>query len=119
MDMARARANEAGEETPIGASLFLNGKLVTSAHNECIALKDPTAHAEVLVLRRGAELMGSWNALRNGIVYTTQVPCNMCAGAMLNAEIALCVYDNENKVWGCDKFFYAQRGLLITKHSTF
>lgn len=114
MDIAKEEANRANGDTPIGASLFLNGKLITSAHNECIALKDPTAHAEMLVLRRGAELLGSWDALRDGVIYSTQVPCNMCAGAMLNAGISLCIYDKESRFWGSNPMFYAQRGLIIS-----
>jgi tRNA(adenine34) deaminase len=62
---------------------------------------DPTAHAEMLVLRRAARLLGDWR-LTGVVVAVTLEPCPMCAGAMLQARIARCVYGARDPKRGAD-----------------
>ena len=95
MEAALADARKAvGEgEVPVGAVAVLNGKKIASAHNRPISLKDPTAHAEILCLRRASKKLGNYRL--NGIIlYVTKEPCAMCRGALVWARI-------ERLVWGC------------------
>ena len=80
-----ARAGERGE-VPIGAALVLDGAIIARAGNQTIALSDPTAHAEMLVLREGGRKLGS-QRLANADLYVTLEPCAMCAAAISFARI--------------------------------
>ncbi|MCW3159532.1 nucleoside deaminase [Micropruina sonneratiae] len=89
--MARARAEAAlaveHGDVPIGAVLLsASGEVVAVAHNERELTGDPTAHAEVLALRRGAEASGSSRLDGHTLVVTLE-PCTMCAGALVLARI--------------------------------
>lgn len=89
--MARARAEAAlaieHGDVPIGAVLLsASGEVVAVAHNERELTGDPTAHAEVLALRRGAEASGSWRLDGHTLVVTLE-PCTMCAGALVLARV--------------------------------
>ncbi len=84
------RAYEEGE-VPVGAALVKDGKLLRSSHNLRETLKDPSAHAEMLVLRAGAEESDSWRLLGTTL-YVTKEPCIMCAGAILNSRVQRLVY---------------------------
>jgi tRNA(adenine34) deaminase len=78
----------AGGEVPVGAVLVGDdGAVIASAHNAPIGLCDPTAHAEILVLRAGARVMGNYR-LPGCRLYVTLEPCAMCVGAMLHARVA-------------------------------
>ena len=85
-----ARAAEEGE-VPVGAVVARGGEILATAHNEREATKDPTAHAELLALRRAAEELGSWR-LTGCTLYATLEPCPMCAGALHAARISRLVY---------------------------
>ena len=78
-------------EVPVGAILVKGGDVIARAHNLREASNDPTAHAEVVVLREGARRLGSWR-LTDVTLYVTKEPCIMCAGAMLNARLGRLVY---------------------------
>lgn len=80
-----SRAAEKGE-VPVGAVVVLNGRIVSRAHNEVEGGYDPTAHAEVLALRRAAEVLGSWR-LDGASLYVTLEPCPMCIGAILLSRV--------------------------------
>lgn len=84
------RAYEEGE-VPIGAVLTLEGEIIARGHNLSITLSDPTAHAEILTLRRGAEKLGNYR-LPGATLYVTLEPCLMCAGAILQARLARVVF---------------------------
>ncbi|MDR3271427.1 MAG: tRNA adenosine(34) deaminase TadA [Peptococcaceae bacterium] len=86
-------------EVPVGAVIKQDGQLIASAHNEKETRQDPTAHAEILALRRAAELSGSWR-LPGAILYVTLEPCPMCAGAMLQARIPHLVYGATDRKGG-------------------
>jgi tRNA(adenine34) deaminase len=79
------RALEAGE-VPIGAVLVLDEHVVAEGFNQPIAAVDPTAHAEVVVLRAAARAMGNYR-LTNTRLYVTVEPCLMCVGALVHARV--------------------------------
>ena len=85
-----ARAAELGE-VPVGAVVARGEEILATAHNERETTKDPTAHAELLALRRAAARTGSWR-LTGCTLYTTLEPCLMCAGALHVARISRLVY---------------------------
>ena len=84
------RAREAGE-VPVGAVIVRNGELLAAAHNHPIALHDPSAHAELLAIRRAAVAVGNYR-LPGTTLYVTLEPCLMCAGAILHARIDRLVF---------------------------
>jgi tRNA(adenine34) deaminase len=96
MDLALAEARRAAEhgEVPIGAVLVLGGEVIASRGNERERRSDPTAHAEMLVLRDAAAIVGGWR-LSEATLYVTLEPCAMCAGAIVLARI-------KRLVWGAD-----------------
>lgn len=88
---AAAKAGEA-DEVPIGACLIdRDGNLLAVAGNRTITDSDPTAHAEILVLREAARKIGNYRLI-DAIVYSTIEPCAMCAGALVNARVKRLVY---------------------------
>lgn len=93
MGAALAEALTAGElgEVPVGAVVARRGVVIASAHNRRELDSDPTAHAELLALRRAAERLGTWR-LEGCDVYTTLEPCLMCAGALVLARVQRLVY---------------------------
>ncbi|MBM4267143.1 MAG: tRNA adenosine(34) deaminase TadA [Deltaproteobacteria bacterium] len=84
------RALEAGE-VPIGAVVVLEGRELGRGHNAPIGLCDPTAHAEILALRRAARATGAYR-LPGGTLYATIEPCCLCFGAALHARIERIVF---------------------------
>jgi tRNA(adenine34) deaminase len=89
----QARAALAHDEVPIGAVLyhFPTRNVIGQAHNRRILDKDPTAHAELLAIRQGAQVLGDWR-LTDTILAVTLEPCPMCAGAIVNARVPRLVY---------------------------
>jgi tRNA(adenine34) deaminase len=96
MRLALAAAEEAAGrgEVPVGAVVVLRDEVVAVAHNERETGSDPTAHAEIVALRRAAAALGSWR-LTDADLYVTMEPCPMCAGALVNARI-------RRLYFGCD-----------------
>src|SRR3984957_12676405 len=89
--LAEARkAAEAGE-VPIGAVMVCGGEIVARGQNSVIRTSDPTAHAEVVVLRQAARSFGNYRLL-GCTLYVTLEPCAMCAGAMIHARVERLVY---------------------------
>lgn len=84
--LAEARAAAARGEVPVGAVIIRDGAVLASAGNRTLELKDPTAHAEMLVLRRACEEIGS-ERLIGCDLYVTLEPCPMCAAAISFARI--------------------------------
>jgi len=93
MDAAleQARLALAAGEVPIGAVLVIDGAIVARAFNQPISACDPTAHAEVLVLREAARIVGNYR-LVGADVYVTLEPCLMCVGALVHARIRTLIY---------------------------
>jgi len=89
--LEEARRGGASGEVPIGAVLVVDGGIVARACNQPIATVDPTAHAEILVLREAAQLAGNYR-LTESTVYVTLEPCLMCVGALVHARVGEVVY---------------------------
>ena len=84
--LAEARAAAAAGEVPVGAVVVKDGAVVAAAHNRPRALKDPTAHAEMLAIRRACAALGD-ERLTGCDLYVTLEPCAMCAAAISFARI--------------------------------
>jgi tRNA(adenine34) deaminase len=89
--LAEARRALDHDDVPVGCAVVSGDEVVALAHNERELLRDPTAHAEILALRRAAELLGSWR-LDGAVVYVTLEPCAMCAGAIVLARVPSVVF---------------------------
>ena len=89
--LEEARAALVHGDVPVGAAVLLDGKIIARRHNERELTGDPTAHAEVLVLRDAAAIVGSWRLTGATLVVTLE-PCPMCAGAALNARVDKIVF---------------------------
>jgi tRNA(adenine34) deaminase len=98
--LALAGEAAAAGDVPIGAVL-VSGDLVLEAKNEKEARGDPTAHAEMLLLREAACRLGVWR-LGDATLYVTKEPCIMCAGAIIAARIKRLVYGARDPKGGAD-----------------
>lgn len=78
-------------EVPVGAVIVLDNRVIARAHNKPVSLNDPSAHAEVLALRKAAKKIGNYR-LTGAEMYVTLEPCVMCSGAVLNARIKRIVF---------------------------
>ena len=78
-------------EVPIGAVLVVDNLVIAAAHNYREISQDPTAHAEIIIIRRAAEQLKTWR-LTDSTLYVTLEPCPMCAGAIMQARIARLVF---------------------------
>ncbi len=99
MQRALALAHEAKAKpgtSPIGCVIVLDGKVVGEAHNEVGMRHDPTAHAEIVAMRRACESLGR-DDLRGAALYSTLQPCGMCSMASVWASITRIVYGAERK----------------------
>ena len=87
MELALEQAKEAqiSGEVPVGAVFVDNGEVISASGNQPIGLDDPTAHAEILALRKAAEIKGNYRL--GGSLYVTLEPCIMCMGALIQARI--------------------------------
>lgn len=81
----------AAGEVPVGAVLVRDGQMLAKAFNQPIGLHDPSAHAEMQVLRAAGQIEGNYR-LPGTTLYVTLEPCVMCAGAMLHARVGRVVY---------------------------
>ena len=86
-----ARAAALAGEVPVGALVVKDGKVIAKAHNSPRALHDPSAHAEMLAIRRAAQALGQ-GRLDGCELWVTLEPCAMCAGAISHARIARLYY---------------------------
>ena len=92
-------------DVPVGCVMVSGGEVISCAHNERERLKDPTAHAEVLAMRRASEKLGRWR-LDGTVLYVTLEPCIMCAGTMVQARIDRLVYGAVNFRYGAAGSIY-------------
>jgi tRNA(adenine34) deaminase len=97
--LAEARSAAQAGEVPIGAVLAYDGKILARAGNRTIRDCDPTAHAEMVVLREAARLLGN-HRLADTTVYVTIEPCSMCAGAIIQARVPRLVYGADDPKGG-------------------
>jgi tRNA(adenine34) deaminase len=93
MRLALREAERAAEheDVPIGAVAVRAGEVIATGHNERELRQDPTAHAEILVLRDAARAIDGWR-LTDSVIYVTLEPCAMCAGAIVLARVPRVVY---------------------------
>ncbi len=98
--LEEARAALLEGEVPVGAALYRGEELLWADHNRTEQRRDPTAHAELLCLRRGAEKIGNWR-LRDCTLYVTLEPCPMCSGAMVMSRLGHCVFGAADPERGC------------------
>ncbi len=89
--IAQARLGAASGEVPVGAVLVVDGAVVARAFNQPIGRTDPTAHAEILVLREGALAVQNYR-LVDATLYVTIEPCLMCVGALVHARVREVVF---------------------------
>ncbi len=104
MEIAIEQAQEAEKlgEVPVGAVLVLDGELISKAHNQPISSSDPTAHAEIQVIRKASKVLNNYR-IPGSTLYVTLEPCTMCLGAMIHARVSKVVfgaYDDKTGVCG-------------------
>lgn len=92
-------------EVPIGAVLVHNHEVIAAGHNYREVTQDPTAHAEIIVIRKAAERLRTWR-LTDTTLYVTLEPCPMCAGAIVQSRIARLVFGAwDPKAGACGSIF--------------
>jgi len=107
MELAIEEACQASDEgeVPVGAVLAREGEIVARNHNRSVSFNDPTAHAEILVLREGALLQGNYR-LTGCDLYVTIEPCPMCAGAIVHSRISRLIFGARDEKGGGVKSLY-------------
>jgi len=103
--LGAAEQAAAAGEVPVGAVLVVGAEVVAIAHNERETKNDPTAHAEVVALRRAAAVLGRWRLI-DADLYVTMEPCPMCAGALVNARVRRVVYGCDDPKAGAARTLY-------------
>lgn len=98
--IAEASLALAEGELPVGCVVVYKNEIIARAHNEREQSGDPTAHAEVLAIRRAADRLKSWR-LNGCSLYVTLEPCPMCAGAISQARVSRLIYGAPDPAQGC------------------
>lgn len=93
------------KEVPIGAVSIVDNKIISASYNQKEITNDPTAHAEMIVIRDTAKKLKSWR-LTDVTLYVTTEPCIMCVGAMFHARISTLVYGCDEPRWGAINSLY-------------
>lgn len=100
-------------EVPVGAIIVKDGNIISTGYNKKESLKDPTAHAEMIAIRKATEKLGGWRLL-GSTMYVTVEPCPMCAGAIISSRIKrLVIGVKDEKMGGCGSV------VNITRNSNF
>ena len=90
--LEQARKAVVSGDVPVGAAIFnASGELIATGHNERELHKDPTAHAEIVAIRRASERLGDWHLTDHTLVVTLE-PCAMCAGAIAQSRLQTVVF---------------------------
>jgi tRNA(adenine34) deaminase len=97
--LEEARASAAAGEIPIGAVLVHNDAVLARSGNRTIRDNDPTAHAEIIVIREASRLLCNYR-LADTVLYVTLEPCAMCAGAIVQARVPRLVYAADDSKGG-------------------
>ena len=103
--LVEAEKAQAEGEVPIGAVIVYHGEIIARGHNQKETLQDPTAHAEIMAIRRAAPFFASWR-IEESTLYVTMEPCPMCSGAILAARIARVVYGTPDYKAGAVRTLY-------------
>ena len=118
MKMAIIEARKAGrrDEVPVGSVLVAkSGDVLSRAYNRTVGLSDPTAHAEILALRRAGKNIGNYR-LVDSTLYTTIEPCIMCMGAVIHARVSTVVFGAADPKWGAAGSLYDLAGDFRLNH---
>jgi tRNA(adenine34) deaminase len=108
MQLALDEAKKAGQkgEVPIGAILVAkDGEILAAAYNSTISFSDPSAHAEILALRKAGGKISNYRLL-NTTLYVTTEPCIMCMGAIVHARLKRVVFGTYDSKWGAAGSLY-------------
>ena len=89
--LQEARAAARANDVPVGAVVTRDGDIVARAHNEAVARRDPTAHAEILAIQRALRALNT-DRLTDCTLYVTLEPCAQCAGAIVLAKVGRVVF---------------------------
>ena len=100
----QAAIGQARGEVPVGALFVEKNKVIAASGNASIQLSDPTAHAEIMVLRKAAQLKENYRL--GGSVYVTLEPCLMCVGAMIHARVEKIVFGTHDQISGATVSVY-------------
>jgi tRNA(adenine34) deaminase len=104
-------------EVPVGAVVEMGGRIIGRGHNRVEALRDATAHAEVIAMTAASNSVGGWR-LCGCTLYVTLEPCLMCLGAMLQSRVGAVVYGaRDGRLGGIDSFDY--RGVAESSYHAF
>lgn len=117
MRLALAEAEKALQagEVPVGAVVVRGGGVIASAHNGPVGLRDPSAHAEILALRKAAAAVGNYR-LEGTTLYVTIEPCLMCSGALVHARISRLVFGAADPKGGAVVSLYGVLGDVRLNH---
>lgn len=96
----QAKKAAAIDEVPIGCVIVCDGKVIARGYNKRNTMKTTLAHAELLAIRKACKKLGDWR-VENCTMYITLEPCQMCAGAIVQARIPRVVIGAMNKKAGC------------------
>ncbi|HSR96725.1 MAG TPA: tRNA adenosine(34) deaminase TadA [Kofleriaceae bacterium] len=102
--LEEARAAAAAGDVPVGAVIVIGDQIVGRGRNRREVDRDPTAHAEIVALREAAQGLKQWRV--EGMLFVTQEPCPMCAGALVNARVARLVFGCPNPKAGAVASLY-------------
>ena len=108
--LLEAKKAEEKAEIPVGAVLVLDGKIIARAHNQTITLNDPSAHAEILVLREAGQILQNYR-LTDTTLYVTLEPCPMCYSALVQARVKEVVYGA--KTLGVQNHYFELKGGVL------
>lgn len=93
------------DEVPVGAIIVKNNEIIASGYNLKESTNDPTAHAEIIAIKKAAKVLGSWR-LSGCEMYVTLEPCTMCAGAIVQSRISkLYIGTYDPRAGGCGTVF--------------
>ncbi len=97
--LKEAKKAQAIDEVPVGAVIIRNDKIIARGHNRREATQDPTAHAEIIAIRKACKKLGVWR-LDGCQLYVTIEPCTMCAGTILWTRLDRIVYGAQDPKGG-------------------
>jgi len=103
----------AEQEVPVGAVAVMGGEIIAREHNRTLQLNDPTAHAEILLLKKTSMITGNYR-LSEVTIYVTLEPCPMCAGALIQGRVDRLVFGTPDQKGGgvVSKFGILEAGKL-------
>jgi len=106
--LREARQSAIINEVPVGAILVQDQTIISKAHNKLISLNDPTAHAEIIAIRKAGKKLNNYR-LPGLTLYVTLEPCIMCMGALIHARIQRIVFGAKDIKWGgCGSLYHME-----------